>query len=144
MVLALIVAAGSRQLPVDAVETGEHRRQIAASCRLRIVGESEDQLTGGLQQAQLHIVGAVTVLDPDRVFQLGPAQTQAAHRCPVDISVDNVELTSADRKTYTGQANTERAKGFQHVEVSFDQAGVAPAQPTADRESRGPECANDP
>jgi hypothetical protein len=38
-VLALIVAAGSRQLPVDAVETGEHRRQIAASCRLRIVGE---------------------------------------------------------------------------------------------------------
>jgi membrane protein len=35
---------------------------------------------------------------------------------------DNVELTSADRKTYTGRAKAERAKGFQRVEVSFDDA----------------------
>jgi membrane protein len=34
---------------------------------------------------------------------------------------DNVELTRADRQTYTGRAKAERAKGFQHVRVTFDQ-----------------------
>jgi hypothetical protein len=52
--LPLIVAAGGRQLPVDAVEAGEHRCQIAPNCRLRVMGEAEDQLAGRLQQAQLH------------------------------------------------------------------------------------------
>jgi membrane protein len=33
---------------------------------------------------------------------------------------DDVELTPADRRTYAGKAKAERAKGFQHVEVSFD------------------------
>lgn len=33
---------------------------------------------------------------------------------------DDVELTPADRRTYTGKAKAERAKAFQHVEVSFD------------------------
>jgi membrane protein len=33
---------------------------------------------------------------------------------------DNVELTSADRKTYTDRAKAERVKGFQRVRVSFD------------------------
>jgi membrane protein len=33
---------------------------------------------------------------------------------------DDVELTAADRKTYTGRAKAERAKGFQRVRVTFD------------------------
>jgi len=38
---------------------------------------------------------------------------------------DNVELTPADRKTYSGRAKAERAKGFQQVDVSFDQPDSA-------------------
>ena len=33
---------------------------------------------------------------------------------------DNVELTRGDRKTYTGQAKAQRAKGFQRIDVTFD------------------------
>ncbi|WP_197383154.1 YihY/virulence factor BrkB family protein [Mycolicibacterium mengxianglii] len=33
---------------------------------------------------------------------------------------DDVDLTDADRKLYAGQAKAQRAKGFQRVEVSFD------------------------
>ncbi|MDF2825757.1 MAG: hypothetical protein K0R68_3165, partial [Mycobacterium sp.] len=29
-------------------------------------------------------------------------------------------LTEADRKMYEGQAKAQQAKGFQHVEVTFD------------------------
>ena len=36
---------------------------------------------------------------------------------------DNVDLTAADRKMYSGQAEAQRAKGFQRVEVSFDEHG---------------------
>jgi membrane protein len=38
---------------------------------------------------------------------------------------DDVELTTADRRTYTGRAKAERAKGFQQVDVSFDHVGTA-------------------
>lgn len=34
---------------------------------------------------------------------------------------DNVELTAGDRLAYTGQAKAERSKGFEDVDVSFDQ-----------------------
>ena len=33
---------------------------------------------------------------------------------------DNVELTRGDRKTYTGQAKAQRAKGFERIDVTFD------------------------
>jgi YihY family inner membrane protein len=33
---------------------------------------------------------------------------------------DDVVLTEADRKMYEGQAKAQQAKGFQHVEVTFD------------------------
>ncbi|MCW2686911.1 MAG: putative rane protein [Mycobacterium sp.] len=36
---------------------------------------------------------------------------------------DDVTLTSGDRKTYTGQAKAQRAKGFEKVDVTFDQPG---------------------
>jgi membrane protein len=45
---------------------------------------------------------------------------------------DNVDLTEADRQTYTKRAKAERLKGFQRVEVGFDQpapdAESAPSQ----------------
>ncbi len=34
---------------------------------------------------------------------------------------DDVDLTAADRKMYAGQAEAQRAKGFQRVEVTFDE-----------------------
>jgi membrane protein len=33
---------------------------------------------------------------------------------------DNVKLTRGDRKTYTGQAKAQRAKGFERIDVAFD------------------------
>ncbi|MGZ5364030.1 MAG: YihY/virulence factor BrkB family protein [Mycobacterium sp.] len=33
---------------------------------------------------------------------------------------DNVDLTHGDRKTYIGQAKAQRAKGFQRIDVTFD------------------------
>ena len=38
---------------------------------------------------------------------------------------DNVKLTPADRHTYSARAKAERAKGFQQVDVSFDQPDSA-------------------
>jgi hypothetical protein len=34
---------------------------------------------------------------------------------------DNVDLTAADRRMYAGQAEAQQAKGFQRVNVSFDE-----------------------
>jgi membrane protein len=34
---------------------------------------------------------------------------------------DNVELTTADRQAYTGQAESQRAKGFEDICVTFDE-----------------------
>jgi hypothetical protein len=39
---------------------------------------------------------------------------------------DNVELTPADRQTYTRRAKAERAKGFQRVYVTFDRTPSPP------------------
>jgi hypothetical protein len=39
---------------------------------------------------------------------------------------DDVDLTSADRETYTLRAKAERAKGFQHVNVTFDATADEP------------------
>ncbi|MGF7239570.1 MAG: YihY/virulence factor BrkB family protein [Frankia sp.] len=33
---------------------------------------------------------------------------------------DNVELTAGDERTYTGQAEAQRSKGFQNIDVSYD------------------------
>jgi membrane protein len=41
---------------------------------------------------------------------------------------DNVELTDADRKTYTGRAKAERLKAFQRVDVSFDRTAADSGQ----------------
>jgi len=36
---------------------------------------------------------------------------------------DDVQLTIADRKTYTGQAKAQQAKGFEDIAVTFDPPG---------------------
>lgn len=40
-------------------------------------------------------------------------------RALMTVFTDDVELTTADRKTYTRKAKAEQAKGFEHVHVSF-------------------------
>lgn len=42
---------------------------------------------------------------------------------------DKVQLTSADRRAYTRQALAQRGKGFQRVDVSFDEPPAPPAPP---------------
>ncbi len=68
--------------------------------------------------AFLYLIAASLVLCAEinvvRVDRLHP-------RALLSPFTDNVELTDGDRKTYTGRAKAERAKGFQRVEVSFDQ-----------------------
>jgi len=68
--------------------------------------------------AFLYLIAASLVLCVEinvvRVDRLHP-------RALLSPFTDNVELTDGDRKTYTGRAKAQRAKGFQCVEVSFDQ-----------------------
>ena len=41
---------------------------------------------------------------------------------------DNVELTRGDRKAYTGQAKAQRAKGFERIDVTFDERDTKDTQ----------------
>ncbi len=41
---------------------------------------------------------------------------------------DNVELTRGDRKTYAGPAKAQRAKGFERIDVTFDEVKRNDAQ----------------
>jgi uncharacterized BrkB/YihY/UPF0761 family membrane protein len=46
---------------------------------------------------------------------------------------DNVRLTHGDRRAYTSQAEAQRMKGFEHIDVRFEQpADPAPAAPDPD------------
>ena len=42
---------------------------------------------------------------------------------------DNVELTSADRRSYADAARAQRHKGFEEVSVTFEPADTAPDPP---------------
>lgn len=68
--------------------------------------------------AFLHLTSVTTVLSVEinvvRVDHLYP-------RALLTPFTDNVELTSGDERAYTGQAETQRAKGFEDIEVTFDQ-----------------------
>ncbi|MGE2732033.1 YihY/virulence factor BrkB family protein [Mycolicibacterium vaccae] len=67
--------------------------------------------------AFLYLVSAVLMICAEinvvRVDRLHP-------RALLTPFIDNVELTEADRKAYAGQAEAQRAKSFQQVDVSFD------------------------
>jgi membrane protein len=45
---------------------------------------------------------------------------------------DNVRLTAGDRRAYTSYAETERHKGFENVQVDFDEPAPQKLEPTAD------------
>jgi membrane protein len=45
---------------------------------------------------------------------------------------DDVELTAGDRRTYTRQAKAQRSKGFQRVDVSFNQPPPDPPDASPD------------
>ncbi|MEO8888486.1 MAG: YihY/virulence factor BrkB family protein [Jatrophihabitantaceae bacterium] len=44
---------------------------------------------------------------------------------------DNVELTRADRRSYANQAEAQRSKGFEDVDVTFDPPARSPTRETA-------------
>jgi hypothetical protein len=50
---------------------------------------------------------------------------------------DNVDLTSGDRHAYTGQAVSQRSKGFENVDVTFNK----PAPPIEDQDNSTAEVA---
>ena len=42
---------------------------------------------------------------------------------PLTPFTDNVELTPGDQQAYSGQAEAQRMKGFQAIDVTYDNAG---------------------
>jgi membrane protein len=68
--------------------------------------------------ASLVLCAQVNVVRVDRLYP----------RALLTPFTDDVELTSADRQTYTRKAKAERLKGFQHVDVTFDSTEKPPAQ----------------
>jgi uncharacterized BrkB/YihY/UPF0761 family membrane protein len=65
------------------------------------------------------------VINVVRVDQLHP-------RSLLTPFTDNVDLTSADREVYVGQATAQRSKGFENVEVTFDAPPHRAADPETD------------
>jgi membrane protein len=70
-----------------------------------------------LVSASLVLCAEVNVVRVDRLYP----------RALLTPFTDDVELTSADRQTYTRKAKAERLKGFQHVDVTFDSSEKPPA-----------------
>jgi len=68
--------------------------------------------------ASLVLCAEVNVVRVDRLYP----------RALLTPFTDDVELTSADRQTYTRKAKAERLKGFQHVDVTFDSTEKPPEQ----------------
>ncbi len=71
-----------------------------------------------LVSASLVLCAEVNVVRVDRLYP----------RALLTPFTDDVELTSADRQTYTRKAKAERLKGFQHVDVTFDSTEKSPPQ----------------
>jgi membrane protein len=77
--------------------------------------------------AFLYLTASVVVLCAEinavRVDQLHP-------RALLTPFTDNVELTTGDRRSYTTQAEAQRSKGFENVDVSFDAPPNSGDEPT--------------
>ncbi len=73
--------------------------------------------------AFLYITATAVILCAEanvvRVDQLHP-------RSLLTPFTDNVHLTSGDRRAYTGQAEAQRAKGFEDIDVTFDHPNDSP------------------
>ena len=63
-----------------------------------------------LVSTSLMVCAEINVVRVDRLFP----------RALLTPFTDNVDLTDADRKAYAGQAEAQRAKSFQQVDVTFD------------------------
>ena len=50
---------------------------------------------------------------------------------------DDVSLTSGDRRVYSRQAKAQRSKGFEHVDVTFDEPSPGPPGPEQDDSGPG-------
>jgi YihY family inner membrane protein len=81
--------------------------------------------------AFLYLTAVAVVL----CVEINVVRVDALHpRALMTPFTDNVSLTTADQRAYTNQAQAQRMKGFQDVDVSFDQPGTteargAPADP---------------
>jgi uncharacterized BrkB/YihY/UPF0761 family membrane protein len=76
--------------------------------------------------AFLYLTAVATVLcvevDVVRVDRLYP-------RALLTPFTDDVDLTTGDRRAYTGQAQSQRAKGFEDIDVTFDRKDGPPPPP---------------
>jgi membrane protein len=83
--------------------------------------------------AFLYITATVVVLCVEinvvRVDRLHP-------RALLTPFTDNVELTRADRRSYANQAEAQRSKGFEDVDVTFHPVTDAPVEDIADGSPR--------
>jgi membrane protein len=86
--------------------------------------------------AFLYLTASAVVLCAEinavRVDQLHP-------RALLTPFTDNVELTTGDRRAYTTQAEAQRSKGFENVDVTFEAPRTGPTSPPTggpDRDSQ--------
>jgi uncharacterized BrkB/YihY/UPF0761 family membrane protein len=89
--------------------------------------------------AFLYVTGVTVVLCAEinvvRVERLYP-------RALFTPFTDNVELTSGDQRAYTGQAVSQRSKGFENVDVTFDKR-PAPSGDSQHKPEEQPDSAAD-
>jgi uncharacterized BrkB/YihY/UPF0761 family membrane protein len=85
--------------------------------------------------AFLYIAAMVVLLSMEinvvRVIRLHP-------RSLLTPFTDNVILTTGDRHAYSRQAKAQRSKGFQHVDVNFDQPSPEPGHDDAPPDNGAP------
>jgi YihY family inner membrane protein len=81
--------------------------------------------------AWIYLLSLVTVLAAEINVV---AQRRLWPRALLTPFTDDVQLTSADERSYTAYAESERHKGFQTIDVAFDRPPPAdtPAEPKAD------------
>ena len=85
--------------------------------------------------AFLQLTAVVVVL----CAEVNAVRTDRLHpRALLTPFTDNVDLTRADRRSYTDQAEAQRSKGFQEVDVTFNPHEVTP------RRERGADDEEDP
>lgn len=80
--------------------------------------------------AFLYITAAIVVL----CVEINVVRADRLHpRALLTPFTDNVSLTHADRRSYTNQAQAQRSKGFEEVDVTFNPSPVEEAQGGAEQ-----------
>jgi uncharacterized BrkB/YihY/UPF0761 family membrane protein len=82
--------------------------------------------------AWIYLLALVTVLAAEIAVV---AQRHLWPRALLTLFTDQVELTAADRRAYKAYAQSERYKGFEIIDVSFDRSEKPKADPERLRES---------